>query len=93
MASLPTNFQDDVLNTSMEGKRRFSITEQADGKFIIEDESEYDQTGSTFGAAVLNAICQAINQNTDALNGISIRPVEELPASPEANTLYIQIQK
>ena len=68
MADLPTNFLDDILSTSMGGKRRFKIT-RLDGtseEVTIEDISKYDQVGSTFGAGDINKTNQAVNEKFDS---------------------------
>lgn len=62
---LPTNFKDDVLADSMGGKRRYILTENADGTFSLEDATTYTQVGDVFGAARLNAICKAVNESVD----------------------------
>lgn len=62
---LPTNFKDDVLADSMDGKRRYILTENADGTFSLEDATTYTQVGDVFGQARLNAICKAINESVD----------------------------
>ena len=68
MADLPTNFLDDILSASMGGKRRYKIT-RLDGsseEVTIEDISEYDQVGSTFGAGDINKTNQAVNEKFDS---------------------------
>lgn len=62
---LPVNFQDDVLNASMNGKRRYMLLQQDDGSYILNDVTNYDTEGSTFGAAQINATNQAVNQSVD----------------------------
>lgn len=70
-AILPTNFQDDILDSSMDGKRRYKQTTNADGTVSLEDASTYDQVGSNFGASQLNAISKAVNQSADSSKIIS----------------------
>lgn len=62
---LPINFQDDVLSTSMNGKRRYRLLQQSDGAYILEDVTTYDTVGSTFGASQINQTNQAVNQSAD----------------------------
>lgn len=62
---LPVNFQDDVLNASMNGKRRYMLLQQDDGSYILNDVTNYDTEGSAFGAAQINATNQAVNQSVD----------------------------
>lgn len=58
---LPTDYKDDVLNPSMNGKRKYNKVQNPDGTFSLEDVTQYDQTGSTFGAKQLNDIGKAFN--------------------------------
>ena len=62
---LPTNFMDDILNESMNGKRRWTITPNDDGTYTLEDATTYDQLGNTFGQAQVNAMNKAINESVD----------------------------
>lgn len=65
-ATLLTNYQDDVLASSMGGKRRFRKIENSDGTISLEDVTDYTQVGSSFGAANINATNTAINAAADA---------------------------
>lgn len=68
MANLPTNYLDDILAESMNGKRKFRIT-YPNGLFeevTIEDVSEYEQIGSNFGAGDINKTNQAVNEKFDS---------------------------
>lgn len=68
MADLPTNYLDDILAQSMNGKRKYRIT-RADGTFeevTLEDVSEYEQVGSNFGAGDINKTNQAVNEKFDS---------------------------
>lgn len=64
-AVLPTNFQDDILNASMDGKRRYNQVQNTDGTISLEDASVYDQVGSNFGAGQINATNKAVNESVD----------------------------
>lgn len=63
--TLPTNFVDDILAPSMGGKRKFTIKDNGDGTYEIEDVTDYTQTGSDFGAGQINATNQAVNESCD----------------------------
>lgn len=63
--TLPVNFKDDILAPSMGGKRKFTITDNGDGTYEIEDATDYTQTGSDFGAGQINATNQAVNESCD----------------------------
>lgn len=58
---LPTDFKDDVLAESMKGKRRYRVVQNPDGTIFLDDVTEYDQIGSTFGAKQVNDMATAIN--------------------------------
>lgn len=64
--TLPTNFKDDILNASMNGKRRYRMTQNSDGTVSFEDVTTYDQVGSNFGAGQINATNTAVNAAADA---------------------------
>lgn len=60
-ATLPENFKDDVLASSMGGKRRYNLIHNSDGTVSLEDATTYTQVGSNFGAAQVNATNTAVN--------------------------------
>ena len=62
----PTNFKDDIMSDTMNGKRRYRMTENPDGTISLEDVTSYTQVGSTYGAAQVNAANTAINAAADA---------------------------
>ena len=62
---LPVNFKDDILASSMVGKRRYLITQNEDESYSFEDVTDYTQLGSNLGAKQINEICQAINDSAD----------------------------
>lgn len=63
--TLPTNFKDDILSSSMGGKRKYLLIDNGDGTYSLEDVTEYTQTGSDFGAGQINATNQAVNESCD----------------------------
>lgn len=63
--TLPTNFKDDILSSSMGGKRRFNLIQNDDGTYSLEDVTDYTQTGSEFGAGQINATNKAVNESCD----------------------------
>ena len=67
---LPTNFVDDILSSSMGGKRKYRLIDNGDGTYSLEDATEYTQTGSDFGAGQINATNQAVNESCDKANVI-----------------------
>lgn len=64
--TLPVNFQDDIMNSSMGGKRRYRVINNSDGTISLEDATTYDQVGSNFGAGQMNATNEAVNAAADA---------------------------
>lgn len=63
--TLPVNFKDDILSSSMGGKRRYNLIQNSDGTYSLEDVTEYTQTGSDFGAGQMNATNHAVNESCD----------------------------
>ena len=63
MATLRTDYQDDILDTSVNLRRKYEITENADDTISLEDVSTYTQHGDIIDAADLNAITAQINAN------------------------------
>ena len=63
--TLPTNFKDDILSSSMGGKRRYNLIQNDDGTYSLEDVTDYTQTGSDFGSGQINATNQAVNESCD----------------------------
>lgn len=95
MADLPTNYLDDILAQSMNGKRKFRIT-RPDGTFeevIIEDISEYLQTGSTFGAGDINRTNQAVNEKFDSGDVVDPMLTTELGFAADAYQTKLQFDE
>ena len=63
--TLPVNFKDDILASSMGGKRRYNLIQNDDGTYSLEDVTDYTQTGSDFGAGQINATNKAVNESCD----------------------------
>lgn len=70
MAELKTTYQDDVLDTSKNTKRKYNMITNSDGTVSFEDVTEYSQVGDTFGASQVNEI----DTNINALNNITCDP-------------------
>ncbi len=62
---LPTDFKDDILAESMSGKRRYRIIQNTDGTVSLDDVTDYEQVGSTFGAKQVNDMSSAVNSIED----------------------------
>lgn len=78
---LPVDFKDDILNVSMNGKRRYNLVPNSDGTYSLEDVSTYDQVGSSYGAGQINPLNQAVNESADA--GKIIDDIETIGAVTE----------
>lgn len=64
--TLATDFKDDILAESMDGKRRYRLVANGDGTYCLEDASVYEQTGSIYGAKQVNEANEAINNSADS---------------------------
>ncbi len=64
-ATLPTNYKDDIMASSMAGKRRYNLIQNSDGTVSLEDVTNYTQVGSNFGAAQMNQTNTAVNNSAD----------------------------
>jgi len=60
--SLKTDFINDVLDPSMNGKRRYRLIENPDGTVSFEDVTTYSEIGSVYGAGEINEQNEAINE-------------------------------
>ena len=63
---LPTNYKDDVLDTTQNTKRIYDIKKRSDNSVVqqdiyLVDKTAYTQNGDSFGSADLNQICAFIN--------------------------------
>lgn len=64
-STLPTNYKNDVMSASMNNLRRYSMIHNDDGTVSFVDVTAYEQIGSDFGAAEINAMNEAINASAD----------------------------
>ena len=63
--ALKTNFTDDILAESMNGKRQYNVTENSNGTKSLEDVTDYQSIGSTFSAKDMNETNAAVNHAYD----------------------------
>lgn len=63
--ALKTNFTDDILAESMNGKRQYNVIENSNGTKSLEDVTDYQSFGSTFSAKDMNETNAAVNQVYD----------------------------
>ncbi len=59
--ALPTNYQDDILDTDENTLRKYTMIANEDGTYSFEDATVYTQEGSTYSASITNAQNAAIN--------------------------------
>lgn len=61
ITKLPVNFKDDVIDTSVNDKRRFNLIQNSDGTVSLDDVTDYKKIGSNFGAEQINQTNGAVN--------------------------------
>lgn len=71
MANLPTNYRDDVLDTSVNTKRKFTMIDNGDGTYSFDDETEYTVVGSPYGASDINRTNQKVNSLSNKMDFLS----------------------
>lgn len=59
--ALKENYKDDILDVSVNTKRKYRMTENADGTISLDDETVYTQEGDSFGASDMNATNGKVN--------------------------------
>jgi len=95
MANLPTNYRDDVLDTSVNEKRRFTMIDNGDGTYSFDDETVYSVVGSDYGASDINATNRRVNSLNDKMNfltgGFVIRDASINLANKSFNLLNADI--
>lgn len=89
--SLPTDYQDDILDTMQNTKRVYDIKDATSGTVIqqnvvLEDKTVYTQQGTTFGATDINNITETINDLTVDIT--LIRVSQNKPAEGVEGGLY-----
>lgn len=62
MATLKTNYTDDVLDTSQNTKRKYKMINNSDGTVSFDDETTYLNQGDEFGANDINSITEKIEE-------------------------------
>ena len=75
--SLPTNYKDDILDTSQNTKRIYDIKRRSDDGVVAQDvylvdKTAYNQRGNSFGATDVNNITSAVNGLTIDITEIHV---------------------
>ena len=60
--ALRTDYKDDILDTSVNEKRKYNLITNSDGTVSFEDVTEYSQVGDSFGGADINRTNEEINR-------------------------------
>lgn len=89
--SLPTNYQDDVLDTTQNTTRIYDIKRRSNNEVVAQDvylvdKTAYNQHGTTFGATDINNITEALNDLTVDIT--LIRVSQNKPATGVEGGLY-----
>lgn len=64
MATLRTNYKDDILAAAMDGKRQYQMINNPNGTVSFVDVTDYTQNGDIFSAGDVNGIDTQVNANT-----------------------------
>lgn len=72
--ALKENYKDDILDVSVNTKRKYRMTENADGTVSLDDETVYTQEGDSFGASDMNATNSKVNTLDANLDGFKFYP-------------------
>lgn len=87
--ALKENYKDDILDVSVNTKRKYRMTENADGTISLDDETVYTQEGDSFGASDMNAVGAEVNGISGNLNGFKFYPTgTELVALVADDSFY-----
>lgn len=78
MADLPTNLKDDILNSSVNTRRKYRMIENGDGTYSFEDATEYIQVGDGYGAGLINETNRQVNARVE--KAVVVRDLETIGA-------------
>lgn len=85
MADLRTNYKDDILDTSVNERRKYNMISNNDGTVSFEDVTAYEQVGDNFSASILNQIII----NLGGLSLVSMTQAEyDALETKDENTIY-----
>lgn len=83
--ALKTNYKDDVLSSSMNGRRKYQMIDNDDGTVSFEDKTEYDQEGDVIKAEDINEANELINRAYSRITSAS------QPESQQAGEIWEKI--
>lgn len=81
MADLPTNLKDDILDSSVNTRRKYRMIENEDGTVEFEDVTEYSQVGDEYGAGLINETNKQVNAKVE--KAVIVRDLETIGAITE----------
>lgn len=81
MADLPTNLKDDILDSSVNTRRKYRMIENGDGTVEFEDVTEYSQVGDEYGAGLINETNKQVNAKVE--KAVIVRDLETIGAITE----------
>ena len=87
MASLRTNYKDDILS----GDRKYRMITNSDGTVSFQDVTDYTQEGDTFGALDINATNTAVNALQEANGDTDISGIGDGTNTGAIHTLNTQL--
>ena len=86
---LPTNYQNEIINSAMSNRRQYRMIENNNGTVSFVDVTVYDQEGSLFDADDINSICTQVNLNITNIaaleEAIPLDPVTGVKGSAETD--------
>ena len=92
--SLPTNLKNDILDETVNTKRRYNVRRTSDDQIVqadvyLEEITEYEQEGDVISAAQLNESNSLVNGLTIDIKSIQVLTSGSLPAVGVEDRLYL----
>ena len=78
MSDLPTNLKDDILDSSVNTRRKYNMIENPDGTVEFEDVTEYSQVGDEYGAGLINETNKQVNARVE--KAVVVRDLDTIGA-------------
>lgn len=92
--SLPTNLKNDILDETVNTKRRYNVRRTSDDQIVqadvyLEEITVYEQEGDVISAAQLNESNSLVNGLTIDIKSIQVLTSGSLPAVGVEDRLYL----
>lgn len=68
--ALKTDYKNDVLDTSANTKRKYTMVENSDGTVSFTDKTTYTSQGDVYGAGDVNSTNKEVNTNAENISAI-----------------------